>query len=660
MSRSKTSLALFLCPLTSVALACGPFFPATVINCADAILAAPSVRHAATLAKISLPPAEFRAVPLAGEQSHAAQSLAAEQADLTAARVAADVIAAHLVRRRALLELDSARPDHPWPAELARTDGLPAEFALYHTATVALARGDIPAAIENWSRLLALPSAERPYKSTWAAHQLGRTATDPVEARRHFQHVRALARAGFTDTLGLAAASLGWEAKTWFDAADYAPAAHLYLAQLATGDTTAAHSLHFLALRVHALTDPATLDAFAADAALREVLTATLLAWREDTNTSSARAGSTARWLAALERTRAPTAPAGAPLALAAYRAAEFSACARWLALAPPDDATALWLRAKLALRAGRTDLAATALARLVRHADTTERELAALHVEEDPDFPPTPALSHIRAELAALKLAGRDYAEALRLLLRAGYWEDAAYVAERVLTVDELKAFVDTTATSLPSPPPRSLPEPDEPQPARDLRHLLARRLVRHHRLDEAHAYFPPTLAPIVAHLASQLRLGRDRAQPAPLRAAALMAAARIFRADGLALCGTELAPDFAIWGGDFATGLNLEERAQLPAHLRPSSDERVRASAQDTGRGQRFHYRYLAAELAWDATALMPDHSEATARALVEAGGWLKNRDPRAANRFYQALVRRCGATELGRRAAARHWFP
>ena len=71
-------------------------------------------------------------------------------------------------------------------------------------------------------------------------------------------------------------------------------------------------------------------------------------------------------------------------------------------------------------------------------------------------------------------KLAGRDYAEALRLLLRAGYWEDAAYVAERVLTVDELKAVVDTTATSLPSPPPRSLPEPDEPQPARDLRHLL------------------------------------------------------------------------------------------------------------------------------------------------------------------------------------------
>ena len=660
MSRSNTSLALVLCPLTSAALACGPFFPATVINREDALLAAPFVRHTATLAKISLPPAEFRAVPLAGEQSHAAQSLAAEQADLNAAHVPPDVIATHLARRRALLEIDSSQTDRPWPAALARTTGLPVEFALYHNATVALTRGDVPAAVENWSRLLALPSAERPYKSTWAAHQLGRTTADPVEARHHFQHVRKLARAGFADPLGLAAASLGWEAKTWFDAADYAPAARLYLAQLATGDATAAHSLHFLALRVLALADPAPLDTFAADIALRDVLTATLLTWREDRTTSSARAGSTARWLAALERARVSSAPAAAPLALAAYRAADFSACTRWLAVAPPDDSTALWLRAKLALRAGRTDLAATALARLVRHADTTERELAALHVEEDPDFAPTPALSHIRAELAALKLAGRDYAEALRLLLRAGYWEDAAYVAERVLTVDELKHFVDTADTSLPSPPPRSISEPAEPLPAHDLRHLLARRLVRHHRLDEARTYFSPAHAPLIARLASLLRLGRDRAQPASLRAAALMAAARIFRADGLALCGTELAPDFAIWGGDFASGLSLAERAQLPAHLRPSADERVRASAQDTGRGQRFHYRYLAADLAWDAADLMPDNSEATARALAEAGGWLKNRDPRAANRFYQALVLRCGATDLGRRAAARHWFP
>ena len=54
------------------------------------------------------------------------------------------------------------------------------------------------------------------------------------------------------------------------------------------------------------------------------------------------------------------------------------------------------------------------------------------------------------------------------------------------------------------------------------------------------------------------------------------------------------------------------------------------------------------------------MPDNSDDTARALIEAGSWLKARDPKAADRFYKALVRRCGTTDLGRRADQLRWFP
>jgi hypothetical protein len=44
--------------------------------------------------------------------------------------------------------------------------------------------------------------------------------------------------------------------------------------------------------------------------------------------------------------------------------------------------------------------------------------------------------------------------------------------------------------------------------------------------------------------------------------------------------------------------------------------------------------------------------DNSDETARAFCEAGRWLKVRDPKAANRFYKALILRCGKTALGQR--------
>ncbi len=68
------------------------------------------------------------------------------------------------------------------------------------------------------------------------------------------------------------------------------------------------------------------------------------------------------------------------------------------------------------------------------------------------------------------------------------------------------------------------------------------------------------------------------------------------------------------------------------------------------------RFHYRYEAADHAWDAA----DQSDQTARVLCVAGSWLKDRDPQAADRFYKALVRRCGKTQLGREADKLRWFP
>ena len=133
--------------------------------------------------------------------------------------------------------------------------------------------------------------------------------------------------------------------------------------------------------------------------------------------------------------------------------------------------------------------------------------------------------------------------------------------------------------------------------------------------------------------------------------------------RTNGMEFFGTELEPDWAIYGGNYEAGFTWKDRAtndfQAKINL-AGTNEIARASLRQVEPEKRFHYRYPAAELAWEAAALMPDNSDETARVLCTGGTWLKNRDPQAADKFYKALVRRCRKTALGDQADKLRWFP
>ena len=93
----------------------------------------------------------------------------------------------------------------------------------------------------------------------------------------------------------------------------------------------------------------------------------------------------------------------------------------------------------------------------------------------------------------------------------------------------------------------------------------------------------------------------------------------------------------------------------------VKPSARELERVQQSAPKPNSRFHYRAIALDLAWRAALLMPDESEQTAEVLCTAGGWLKNFDRTGADRYYKALVKRCGkTTELGRQADQLRWFP
>jgi hypothetical protein len=195
-----------------------------------------------------------------------------------------------------------------------------------------------------------------------------------------------------------------------------------------------------------------------------------------------------------------------------------------------------------------------------------------------------------------------------------------------------------------------------------RNLRDLLARRYARANRHADATRYFSGDTAKRYAQYAADIRIGENTKLPLKKRTDALWRAARYARSDGITILATELEPDFAIWAGSYSIKYGvLPMRKRLYAIggiVAPTEDERQRV-AKATVPEKRFHYRYRAADLAWQAASLMPDDSEETAQLLNEAGNWLKARDPRVAERFYHAILKRCANTPTGKAAKARKWF-
>ncbi len=577
-------------------------------------------------------------------------------------------------------------PDDPSPAPppaLTLPATLPTEFVSYFQGVLAWYNGQPDTARACWADLLALPPAERHYRSTWAAYMLGRAWTD--EARRvrdgdgpdaslanattkavnYSRQVRSLAGEGFPDPLGLAEASLGWEAKAGLLSQNYAAALNLYLTQQSLGDDTALESLRRAATQAAQDSSPAQLLELAKNPAARGVLTAYLVAHGGSAYESAPanEDDELTRWADALDQAGVRDQPDADRFAWVSYEAGQFALAKQWAALAPEKSAVAEWVRAQLALRAGNLPEGEKHLRGALATASLSDSQKKLL-----------------LGELGRACLAQDHPQDALAAWIDAVDEEDASYVAERILKLDELQAYVDTHCPEAPVKLPSSTdsefaayallspalydPNFTSDQVRADIRHLLARRLARADRPDVAEPYFPSSLRPDFHNYVADVRLGFDVSRPAAERAAAFWRAAQVARKDGMNLLGTELEPDWEIWGGIYETPADAQQRLALArtavAGLFSPTPEEIARLAASPVPDKRFHYRYRAADLAWWAASLMPNDSDDTAVVLNEAGGWIKNRDPLAADKFYQALVIRCGNTALGKSAAQQHWFP
>lgn len=458
-----TILAAGLAGLVSLAYvwACAIPFPQQLLVRQDmAVLAPPAADFRGELERIKLPVAlPFRAIP-AGEDPFN-QSVEADYSDL---RTALKEMNLSEKRKEALLgQYQLLRQSAPRPESLQMFEGLSGEFTDYVRGAMAYYQGNMDEARAAWRAVLDRPAPQRRYRSTWAAFMLGKSwlQSDPAQAVVWFERVQDLARQGYIDSLGLAAASLGWQARAELDRQRYGQTIELYLAQFATGDPTALLSLIFVARKVFSAE---ALPQVATNPTAQRVITAYLIAQGGLPGDNSPSTPLVKDWLDAVE-TSAITGMEGAErLAWAAYQAGELEIARRWLGRALPDEPMTLWLRAKLLLYDGRIDEAVPWLAQVVRRFPVGERWPNPLgwdnYWEGDPSGSKVSPSHQALGELGVLHLTRRAYTEAIDALLRAGFWLDAAYVGERVLTPEEFIAYVDRQW------PQGMLPERIQPAP--------------------------------------------------------------------------------------------------------------------------------------------------------------------------------------------------
>lgn len=693
-----------------IALACGYDYPTSVLDGRDTtLLELTPMDWLSTQIEDLVPPA---ADALQAREDERVTTEAAERQDLDDSR------GVQLVAMRAAPDGDTAYAAGKGLPEAIRL--YVSGAVEYRAAAIALERNEdasthAAAALSYFARVLALPASERAPRATWASFMAGRVQSLEARADTHqravayYSQTRNLARQGLPDPLGLSVTSFGEEARVELRNENIPRAIELYLEQAARGSIVARNSLRVVANRL--MENPALATRYIQDSRVQRLWFAAALAegregfeysrrmalegeLEEEGEVTDAPAeepesesppdaassegeepyavpaiegdapeataddetGSGSEeedsWSARVSQVTAALDPAKVSqldqLAALAYATGRFDLAAKLAA--GVETSMASVVRAKLALRAGDRKTAAREYSIAVSGREQA-KTIGDRRISES-------AWARVLAEHGVLAVSRGDYVEALQSLLDAGaeYWLDIAYLAERVLTLDELVHFanehVPVGAAADKNADEAAYEETEEddyyfePRDViRDLRQVLARRLMRAGRFDEAILNFEnndtkvgeegASLSAVAREYATAVRKGNG-GWTGVRRAEGWYKAAQLAKAHGMELMGYELAPDFNILSGNGTFDL------EAPSGAFAAPDEAERWKAGDTPT-LRFHYRGAAADHAQRAADNLPARSQAFAAVLCTSLQWsLGNNDMKRASSIYRRYVR------------------
>jgi hypothetical protein len=630
-------LCLSLCLPLGSALACGPDFPMRLLDDRAQTLAdLPEGNFNFELSRLGKAIAGLKNVTAA---THNPNDLYGEENAAAEAREQAEQLGLSTEQQALVKQLRGLSDAHQVEVQGA---SLPAEIRFYVAGAVAFATGEHQLAVEYFNKLLALPADQRSLRSTWAAYSLGRTwfamsseagaaVTALEQSRDAFRQARQLSIDGFSDPLELGVASLGEEARVLRTAGDWNGAIELYEAQNLHGSAVGYTSLKQLMNELAELPE-AELAELLQHPSVQQLVTASLVSrqgWSFGDEPPNEK-----KLVKLLQNSTRGSLENADRLAAMSYQQGDYASAKAFLENAG-DGGLAWWLRAKLAVRDGDKNAAAAAYSKAAQ----------AFPQKEDWGYRRTPDWAYeslqpkcrVEGESAILALQRGEYLQAFVQLYRSNstYWFDAATVAERVLTVDELKQYVDD---NVPAPPALTQQERDNYVPlpvAASLRNLLGRRLLREGRYEQAYGYFDnPDLQAKARHYGEQ-RLAAESAWWPTKRASALFMAAQAARDWGMEILGYEMAPDYATFEGNFSL-----EATELKVGPLVSEAEVKRQQASAAQPDQRYHYRFVATALANRAADNLPHTSQAFAAVLCNAVGWNSSLEEQSA--LYQRYVK------------------
>lgn len=524
----------------------------------------------------------------------------------------------------------------PRAADALSTPDLGSAERAYALGAVAWHAGDRSTAARHFVTVLAQPDATRSLRSITAAWMLSRIATSAerwAASDRWMTQVRALRLAGAPDPLGLYWSSLGEQARNALTRGQFERAVALYARQAANGERSGIESLLLVARRL-----ASNQDQF--EKAVAGPLVQRLLAiyffsrggeWLDAypehgirESRADAEPAQVAQLLAAARAQGIRTLEGADRMAAVAYRSGRWDLASELVAVSGGAP-LALWIGAKLKLRAGDRAGAEAALAAASRAFPPDE-------IWSDPvwyggEYLPKPVCD-IAADRGLLRLDQGDYGAAAERLLEAGddYWTELAYVAERVLDLNQLEALV--AAHPAPSREPEIYSQDRRNTQQRAvlrLRALAARRLLRAGRDAAAIPLFADANLRIQATRYAEARARARRVRDPADVASAWFSAARILRTHGDGLLGRDswVDPEDAAW-------------------VSPGEHERRRKVSEPPPFDRQDAARYFALEHLDRAAALLPARSQAFAAVLCRATAWSIHFDPPLGRANYARYVR------------------
>lgn len=701
---------------------CGPFFPDTVLDKPQAALDVPPVSYLHDLYRMSGKPVPTGASDDGYNGQPFLRQIPLETAELRDFWLNTGVASSEIERRlrhyeevrRLLLSpiMDAGGMDFPThgeqpPALQVRPlgDDFPIDVADYVEAARLHAIGKTAEARTLWKGILERPPGERRLRAAWAAWMLAKTSPKMAECLDWYARVETEIAGGASDVIGLRGGAKGWRASQM---SDPVIAMQFYYDAFKGGKESAAIDLRKMSSKILHTGSADVFNTAAADPLIRRLINLDLHASLDgprqmamDPVPGEPQMPPVA-WLAALESHAGTPLDDGSRVAWSLYAAGCYDEARKWLDLSGKADPLALWLQAKFDLRDGKLDDASRHLAESLRL-----QSLAGDWAPENPSdgmrwYPDATAIqganqSRLLADAGIVSLAREEYLPALEALREGGFREDAAYLAECVISTDGLIRHVRKVA-------PKWIATANEPQENsgaidpysvdlsvsdfqgsgigtdNQLRYLLARRLAREKRLKEAREFMPPYLVPVLDHYIALDRARKSDRYSGEARAAVIWRQALIHRHLGAELFSTDGAPDGGARGWNFSATQFHEirsmqggwshdwsrepsyapaEKPEERAVPKITPDEISRMRRFSVQKMRRFHYRYAAADLAWESARALPANHPLLGRLYNTAGQWLSPSDPKAADRFYQAMVRRCAGTPEGQAAEASRWF-